>query len=125
MKKEQTQALVFPLTTPLLSFTLGRKGGEPASGKGKASTAPDEAVTAAAGKGKGAGGGKGKGKTGKAGGGGAGELTAKEAKSRRKAEKAAMEAARKNEVESMMKVTHTYTQHATPFFIVFFLIQFF
>ena len=83
-----------------------------AAGSGKAAKASAAAAAAeeaaskkAAGKGKGGGGG-GKGKGGKGGGGGAppAEMTAKQAKSKRKAERAAMEAARKGEVENMMKV---------------------
>lgn len=86
-----------------------------AAGSGKAAKASAAAAAAAeeaaskkaAGKGKGGGGGGGgKGKGGKGGGGGAppAEMTAKQAKSKRKAERAAMEAARKGEVENMMKV---------------------
>eukprot|EP00752_Nemacystus_decipiens_P007516 g6716.t1 len=86
-----------------------------AAGSGKAAKASAAAASAAeeasskkaAGKGKGGGGGGGgKGKGGKGEGGGtpAVELTAKQAKSKRKAERAAMEAARKGEVENMMKV---------------------
>eukprot|EP00903_Cladosiphon_okamuranus_P006151 g6052.t1 len=82
------------------------QGGNAATaGSGKAEEAAAKKAPA---KGKGGGG---KGKAGKGGGGGGGgggappaELTAKQAKAKRKAERAAIEAARKGEVESMMKV---------------------
>ncbi|CAM9242873.1 unnamed protein product [Ectocarpus sp. 8 AP-2014] len=78
----------------------GGKGAGAAGGSGKGGKA-SAATAESSGKGKGGGG---KGKGGGKGGAAPAELTAKQAKSKRKAERAAMEAARKGEVESMMKV---------------------
>ncbi|CAM9436571.1 unnamed protein product [Ectocarpus sp. 12 AP-2014] len=78
----------------------GGKGAGAAGGSGKGGKA-SAAAAESSGKGKGGGG---KGKGGGKGGAAPAELTAKQAKSKRKAERAAMEAARKGEVESMMKV---------------------
>lgn len=93
--KSSTTAVLFIFPLPKAQAAAG------ASGKAaKASAAAAAAEDAAAKKA------PGKGNKGKAGKGGAppAELTAKQAKSKRKVERAAMEAARKGEVESMMKV---------------------
>ncbi|CAN0417386.1 unnamed protein product [Pylaiella littoralis] len=78
------------------------RGGWSGKGSKAAAAAEDATSNTSSDKGKG-GGGKGKG-GGKGGGGAPIELTAKQAKSKRKAERAAMEAARKDEVQNMMKV---------------------
>ncbi|CAM9281089.1 unnamed protein product [Ectocarpus sp. 6 AP-2014] len=90
-----------------MSGFSGKGGKAKGSGGGKGSKVKGASNEAQGGKGAGAAGGGGKGGKGKGegkGGAAPAELTAKQAKSKRKAERAAMEAARKGEVESMMKV---------------------